>query len=446
MFSTILKFKRKAILRELSKEWVTYFILAPVMMGVVFLLGRRIFSDFAVGIGRINPVSLPQETIVRLAFFSLFLKVFFNFLPMAKRLFPTERSLSAEDLLPIDYNIRYYVFYIEQLLRDLPFFIFAVFLVFFFGRPDLIAWPITMWFFFPGVEIGFTLFWIHFRSPERKELAGFFLVIFFLLLIMPIAQFSWWFDAFTIVFATAGFQFGFKVWRYRDMGRVEQFLVQHENRADKGWVAGILHGLCRMVPKNIRSLVRRDLILTARNFVPHFWRNLVLALLVSFAVTERGEVALAPFCAVAVFIISSTVSPLFTLQRLFRSADGALPISAEQVWCAKLWYARLLALPIPFIIWGIEMTARPIPLMESLTLLLTLFLLGIAVASLVGGSICEGDQRPALQYIVAALLSALATLFIAIFNPAMFLVLFPILSHLKASAITRLEHEEVSPQ
>ena len=442
MFASILKFKRKAILRELSEEWVTYFILAPVMIGVVFLLGRRVFADFAVDIGRINPVSLPQEITVRLAFFLLFLKVFFNFLPMTKRLFPTERSLSVEDLLPIDYNIRYYVFYIEQLFRDLPFFIFAVFLVFFFGRPDLIGWPITMWFLFPGVEIGFTLFWIHFRSPERKELAGLFLVILFLLLIMPIAQFSWWFDAFTLIFAATGFQFGFRVWRYRDMGRVEQFLVQHENREGKGRGADVLQALCRIVPKNIRSLVRRDLILTARNFVPHFWRNLVLALLVSFSVAGRGAVALAPFCTVAVFIMASTVSPLFALQRPFRPADGVLPISAEQVWRAKLYYARLLALPIPFIIWGVEMLVRPVPLMESLTLLFTLFLLGIAVASLVGGSICEGDQRPALQYIVAALLSALATLFIAIFNPAMFLVLFPILSHLKESAITRLEHEE----
>jgi len=418
---------------------MTYFVLAPLMIGVVFLLGRRIFADFSVHIGRIKPVSLPQEVVVRLAFFMLFLKVFFNFTPLAKRLFPTERALRIEDLLPIDFNIRYYVFYIEQLFRDLPFFIFALFLVFFFGRPDLFGWPVTMWLLFPGVEIGFTLAWIHFRSPDRKELAGLFFVVLFLLLIMPVAQFSWWFDAFTMIFAALGFQFGFRTWRYRDMGRVEAFLIQHENRADKGRSIRVLEGLCRVAPKEVRPQVRRDLLLTARNFVPHFWRNLIFSLLLAFSVLGRGAVAAAPFCAASVFMLSATVSPLFALQRPFRPSDCVLPLSAGQIWRAKLWYARLLGFPLPFLIWGVEMLVRPLPLLESLKLLLTLFLVGFAVSSLVGGSICEGDQRPALHYIVAALLSALATLFIAIFSPAMALILFPILSHLKGSAITRLE-------
>jgi len=441
VFKTIIKAKLRDIVRRLSYDWATYFILGPVIMGVAFLLGRKIFNDFAFGIGRIQPVSLSEETAVRLSFAFLVLKVFFNFLPLARRLYPAERSLSVEDLLPIDFNIRYKVFYFEQLFRDLPFFVGGTVLLLFFGKTDLLVWPFMIWFFFPGVEIGFTLTWIHFWSPDRKKLAGVFLVLAFLLIFLPVIQLSWWADFFTLLFAPLGYYKGFKLWRYRDMGRVAQFFVGHENRKDRTKIWTLLGLLCRIVPKNIRTLLQRDLVLTARNFVPHIWRNLVLVVLVVVAAPAWEQLDPAVYCALTAFIIASTVFPLFQKQRPFRAMDVALPISAEQVWRTKLSYARLLALPVPFIFWGIETVMQPVAWRESLSLLFTLLLVGIAVSSLVGGSICEGDQRPVLQYIVAAFLCVLATLFIALFNPAMFLLLFPVLSSLKDSAIIRIENE-----
>lgn len=443
MVRTILKNKLRAMSRMLSEDWATYFILAPVMSGVAFLLGRKVFNDFAVGMGQIRPVSLSEETAVRLSFAFLVLKVFFNFLPLAKRLYPTERSLSVEDLLPIDFNTRYKVFYFEQLSRDFPFFVAGTVVLLFFGKTELLAWPFMIWLFFPGIEIGFTLTWIHFWSPDRKQLAGIFLAVAFFLWVLPVVQFSWWADFFTILLVPLGYYRGFKVWRYQDLGRVEQFLVQHQNRESQSPGTTLFRRLVGVLPLSVRPLVQRDLILTARNFVPHVWRNLALVLLILLSVINRGDIASSLYCALAVFIMASTVSPLFALQRPFRAMDIPLPLSAEQVWRAKLTYARLIALPIPFVIWGIEMMMRPVPLGESLVLFLTLFLVGLAVSSLVGGSICEGDQRPALQYIVAAFMSVLATLFISLFNPAMFLLLFPVLSHLKGSAIIRLENEGV---
>ncbi len=441
MFRTIIKTKLRAIRRVLSYDWATYFILGPVMMGVAFLLGRKIFKDFAFGIGRIQPVSLSEETVVRLAFAFLALKIFFNFLPLARRLYPTERLLSVEDLLPIAFNIRYKVFYFEQLFRDLPFFAIGTILLIFFGKTDLLVWPFMIWFFFPGVEIGFTLTWIHFWSPNRKRLGGVLLILAFLLAFLPVVQLSWWADFFTILFVPLGYYKGFKVWRYTDMGRVAQFFVGHENRKNRAKTAALLRRVCQLVPKKVRPLLQRDLILTARNFVPHLWRNLVLVLLVIFSALSWRQIDAVVYCALATFIIASTVSPLFQMQRPFRMMDAALPLAAEHVWRAKLSYARLLALPIPFVFWGIEVALRPLPWQESLNLLFTLLLVGIAVSSLVGGSICEGDQRPVLQYIVAAFLCILATLFIALFNPVLFLLLFPVLSSLKNSAVIRIENE-----
>jgi len=443
MLSVILKAKLRDMTRKLSEDWATYFLLGPVMIGVALLLGRKIFYDFAVGIGRIKPVSLAEETLVRLCFAFLVFKVFFNFLPLAKRLYPTERLLKVEDLLPIDFSVRYQVFYLEQLLRDLPFFVMGGVLVLFFGKPDLIGWPLTIWLFFPGVEIGFTLSWIHLRSPDRVELGLAFLVLLFLLMIVPIAQFSWWADAMTFLFVPLGYYRGFKFWRYRDTGRVERFLIEHQNRKPHTTADALLQGLCRMIPKALRPLVRRDLLLSFRNFVPHFWRNSLLSIMIALGVFGRGTVAPAVFCGLAAFVMASTVSPLFALQRPFRQVEAALPLSPEQIWRSKLNYARLLSLPIPWIVWGVEIVSRPLPLGDSLSLLLSLLLIGFAVASLVGGSICEGDQRPVLQYIIAAMLSVLATLFIALFNPLLFILLFPILSSLKDSAVTRLEGEGV---
>ncbi len=414
------------------------------MMGVASLLGRRIFNDFAFGVGRIQAVSISEPLAVRLAFATLALKVFFNFLPMAKRLYPTERSLAIEDLLPISVHVRYKVFYFDQLFRDLPFFVAGMVILLFFGQTQLLVWPLFIWAFFPGIEIGFTLTWVHFWSANRKQLAGVFGAVMILLVVLPVAQFSWWADFFTILFVPLGYYQGFKVWRYRDMGRFEQFLMVHQDRNNKIGAASVLAQLSHIIPKNIRPLVLRDLILTARNFVPQIWRNVLLVGLVVLSVVNRGNIDVAAYCALAVFMMASTVAPLFSLQRPYRAMDNALPISAEQVWCAKLNYARLISFPIPFIFWGIELFLRPRPISEALVLLLTLVLLGIAVSSLVGGSICEGDQRPVLQYIIAAFMSVLATLFIVVFNPAMFLLLFPVLSSLKGSAITRLENEGVS--
>ncbi|MFQ5598007.1 MAG: hypothetical protein ACE5GK_08155 [Nitrospiria bacterium] len=443
MFGLILKAKGRAIARELSGDWPTYFLLGPLMIGVVLLLGRRIFDDFAVNVGRIKPVDFSEETILRLAFVFLFLKVFFNFLPMARRLYPTDQTLRVDDLLPIDFRIRYQVFYLEQLLRDLPFFIFGTFLVLFFGKMNLIGWPFLVWCFFPGVEIGFTLGWIHFRSPDRKELAGAFGVLLFLLWIVPIAQFGWWADAFTFIFVPLGYYRGFKIWRYRDGGRVEQFLMQRQQHKNSGAAYDVFRKISRMTPKAVQVLFQRDLILTARNFVPHIWRNLVLSSMVALGVTNRGSFAPEPICAAAVFIMASTVAPLFSLQRPYREMDRVLPLSAGQVWRGKLTYARFLSMPFPWVVWGLEIAARPLPMNEAVVLLFELLLVGFAVSSLVGGSICEGDQRPVLQYIIAAMMSALATLFISVFNPLLFLLLFPILSSLKGSAITRLEGEGV---
>ncbi len=443
MFSVILRAKFRAITRVLREEWATYFLLGPIMIGVALLLGRKIFYDFAVDIGRIKAISIPEDLLVRLGFATLFLKVFFNFLPLAKRLYPTEQNLKVEDLLPINFNIRYQVFYLEQLLRDLPFFILGTVLVLFFARPDLIGWPLTIWLFFPGVEIGFTLAWIHIRSPDRVELGLAFLVLLFLLMIVPIAQFAWWADAMTFFFVPLGYYRGFKSWRYRDSGRVERFLIEHQSRKRHPLGDAFLQGLCRMVPKTVRPLVRRDLLLSVRNFVPPFWRNSVLSFMIALGVLGRGTVNPVVFCGLAAFVMASTVSPLFALQRPYRQVETALPLSVEQIWRSKLNYARLLALPMPWVVWMVEIVARPLPLQDSLSLLFTLLLVGFAVASLVGGSICEGDQRPALQYIIAAMLSALATLFIALFNPLLFILLFPILSSLKDSAVTRLEGEGV---
>lgn len=442
MFLLILKTKLRGLRRILSEEWATYFILGPVMVGSVVLLGKRIFNDFGAGIGAVQAIYLSEESVLRFAVMLLFLKVFFNFIPLARRFYPTERRLTIDDLLPITYEIRYQVFYIEQLVRDLPFFIVVTFLLMFFGKGNLVPWALMIWLFFPGIEIGFTLTWIHLRSPNRVELLCFLLLLSFLFWTLPVDVLGFWGDFVTPILVLMGY-WGFGKWRYRDVGRFEQSLGRGRGRKSlSDLIPSLSRGLCRILPKGVGSQVWRDLVLTSRNFVPSFWRNLALAGAACLAVAVRGEVSPVPICAAGVFLMASTASPLFALQRPFRASDFILPIPQERIWRAKVIYAILISLPIPWIIWGIEMWVGPTSPQESFSLFFTLFLLGIAVAALTGGTICEGDQKPALHFIIAAFLSVLATLFIGAFHPALFVLLFPVLNYFRGAAAFRLENEE----
>ncbi|MFQ5579564.1 MAG: hypothetical protein ACE5FZ_03050 [Nitrospiria bacterium] len=442
MFFLILKTKLRSLRRILAEDWATYFILGPVMLGSVVLLANRIFKDFGAGIGSVQAVNLTDETVLRLAIMMLFLKVFFNFLPLARRFYPSERRLTIDDLLPISFEIRYQVFYVEQLVRDFPFFIVITVLLMFFGKISFVPWVLMFWLFFPGIEIGFTLMWIHLRSPNRLELLCFLLLLSTLFWTLPIDLLGFGGDFLTPILVLMGY-WGFGKWRYRDVGRFEASFSP-----DQG--AGILSKLIpafsrllfRILPFTVGSQVWRDLVLTSRNFVPAFWRNLALAGGCCLAVSVRGSLSPLVFCAAAVFLMAITASPLFALQRPYRASDFVLPIPQERIWRTKVIYAILISLPVPWIIWGIEIGLGITPVQESFHLLLTLFLLGIAVAALTGGTICEGDQKPALHLIISGFLTVLATLFIGAFHPALFVLIFPVLNYFRGAAAFRLENEE----
>lgn len=441
-----LKIRATTLVRTWMEEWATYFILAPVMIGAVFLLGRRIFHDFASHIGKIEPTVLSQETLLQGVLAVLSLKIFFNFLPLSKRLYPTEQSLAIDDLLPIRPETRYLMFYIEQLIRDLPFFLFALFAVLLLDRPNLIGWVFTIWLFFPGMEIGWTLLWNHLRPPSRSELLLALFILLWLIWFLPTESLGWWLDFVAPFLVTIGF-WGFGRWRYSDVSGVEQLLIESQPMVRKkirppggerfnrigGWI-----------PESVRPLVVRDFQLTLRNFAPLFWRNLAIAFILVAGVVFRGNIPAAVFCAAAVYFLSATASTLFALQRPYRGMDYILPLPVERIWRGKVLYAIFLSLPIPWLVGAVELAVRPLPLTGSLSLLLQLLLVGLAVAALTGGTICEGDQKPALHYIIAGFLSLLATLFIAVFHPLLFVLVFPVLGNLRGSAVTRLENEEAA--
>lgn len=430
-----LKVRMKGLVRTWIEEWATYFILAPVMIGAVFLLGRRIFHDFSSKIGSVESLTLSQETLLQGVLAVLSLKVFFNFLPLSKRLYPTEQSLTIDDLLPIRSEIRYVMFYIEQLIRDFPFFLFALFAILFFDRPNLIGWVFTFWLFFPGMEIGLTILWNHLRPPSRAELLLALFILLWLIWFLPVESMGWWLDFVAPFLVTIGF-WGFGRWRYSDVSGVEQLLIESQSQAK------LFSRIGRWIPEGVRPLVVRDFQLTLRNFAPLFWRNLAIAFILVVTVIFRGNIPAAVFGAAAVYFLSATASTLFALQRPYRAIDYMLPLPVERIWRGKVLYAVFLSLPIPWLVWGSEMAIRPLPLAESLALLFQLILVGLAVAALTGGTICEGDQKPALHYIIAGFLSLLATLFIAVFHPLLFVLVFPVLGNLRGSAVTRLENEE----
>ncbi|WDT80533.1 MAG: hypothetical protein MPW14_01660 [Candidatus Manganitrophus sp.] len=331
-----LKVRMKGLVRTWTEEWATYFILAPVMIGAVFLLGRRIFHDFASKIGTVQSIAISQETLLQGVLAVLSLKIFFNFLPLSKRLYPTEQSLTIDDLLPIRPETRYVMFYIEQLIRDFPFFLFALFAVLFFDKPDLIGWVFTFWLFFPGMEIGLTILWNHLHPPSRAELLLALFILLWLIWFLPIESMGWWLDFAAPFLVTVGF-WGFGRWRYSDVSGVEQLLLESQSKGN------LLNRIGRWLPESVRPLVVRDFQLTLRNFAPLFWRNLAIAFILVAAVVLRGNIPPAVFCAGAVYFLSATASTLFALQRPYRAMDYILPLAVERIWRGKVLYAVFLS-------------------------------------------------------------------------------------------------------
>lgn len=115
-------------------------------------------------------------------------------------------------------------------------------------------------------------------------------------------------------------------------------------------------------------------------------------------------------CSILVAVLVAYQLPHFWLER----ATGA---TGKQMWETKLWYARLLSLPSPLIVWLIGMASGTVPLFYALPLLAECIWLWWLVSMLIGSLSFEVPDRPELAIVLMISSGAVFGLFVTLFWP-----------------------------
>lgn len=115
-------------------------------------------------------------------------------------------------------------------------------------------------------------------------------------------------------------------------------------------------------------------------------------------------------CSILVAVLVAYQLPHFWLER----ATGA---TGKQMWETKLWYARLLSLPSPLIVWLISMASGTVPLFYALPLLAECVWLWWLVSLLIGSLAFEVPDRPELAIVLMISSGAVFGLFVTLFWP-----------------------------
>lgn len=119
--------------------------------------------------------------------------------------------------------------------------------------------------------------------------------------------------------------------------------------------------------------------------------------------------------AVLVAVLVTYQLPHFWLER-------ALGTTGRQMWETKLWYARIVSLPAPFLAWIVCFVAGGVPLFYALPLLAECLWLWWIVSTLAGGLAFEVPDRPELSIILMLSAACVFGLFVSVFWPAGFVL------------------------
>jgi hypothetical protein len=97
--------------------------------------------------------------------------------------------------------------------------------------------------------------------------------------------------------------------------------------------------------------------------------------------------------------------------------ERAVGATGKQMWETKLWYARLVSLPAPLIVWLIGLLSGAVPLFYALPLLAECVWLWWLTSTLIGALAFEVPDRPELAIVLMISSGAVFGLFVAVFWP-----------------------------
>ncbi|HEY0080822.1 MAG TPA: hypothetical protein VGB73_19625 [Pyrinomonadaceae bacterium] len=107
-------------------------------------------------------------------------------------------------------------------------------------------------------------------------------------------------------------------------------------------------------------------------------------------------------CVLAVLSLVSILPVLVAYQFPHRWLERAAGTKGAEMWTAKLWYARLVSLPAPIVVWAAATACGASPMFYVLPLLLECLWLWWLVSTLMGSLAFETPDQPGLSLILMA--------------------------------------------
>jgi hypothetical protein len=105
-------------------------------------------------------------------------------------------------------------------------------------------------------------------------------------------------------------------------------------------------------------------------------------------------------CVFAVMSLLGVLPSLVSYQLPHLWLERATGAAGRDMWQAKLWYARLVTLPAPLVVWALSVASGAIPLLYVAPLLAECLWLWWLMSSLAGGLAFELPEQPGLALIL----------------------------------------------
>lgn len=131
-------------------------------------------------------------------------------------------------------------------------------------------------------------------------------------------------------------------------------------------------------------------------------------------------------CVFATATLVALVAVIVAYQIPHLWLERATGATGEQVWSTKLWYARIVSLPAPFVVWAAGALTGEVPLFYVLPLLLECVWLWWLVSTLMGVFAYEMPEQPGLSIVLLEVLGLALGLGTALMWPAGFMLYFGI--------------------
>jgi hypothetical protein len=229
-----------------------------------------------------------------------------------------------------------------------------------------------------------------------------------------------------------------KRWRVSD--------VEYANRLQRGGRAGatLIRGLTRRFSSIVQAQVTRDLQLTLRGFSSAVYLAVAFAVLWPGALITLLSSDLLPVATLGTGWLDATWLPVVMSIKIacllaIVSMAALLPVllgyelphfwleraagtTGLDMWQAKVWYARFVSLPAPFIVFAAGLLTGKAPLFYALPLLAECLWIWWLVSSIIGALSFEIPARPGLGVILVVMVGLTAGVLTAMAWPVGLLV------------------------